>query len=229
MKNYFPTVIANKWICGDTTMDKALRSFTALIMLASITLAQNASAVTINLVYEFDGMEPVQTYATVDITQNGADLDFAINYVDYLGASADIHEFYFNLTSPPDPVTSLAITVDNHTTDPYTVIGSNPSIAGGAGSSFDWGVNLGNGSANGNLQTATFTLSADQALSVSDLFETSFPNNTPPVNVAVHFQSTVTSPGSETIGGVVPVPAAVWLFGTGLLGLIGVARRKKAA
>jgi hypothetical protein len=25
----------------------------------------------------------------------------------------------------------------------------------------------------------------------------------------------------------VPVPAAVWLFGSGLLGLIGVARRKK--
>lgn len=28
---------------------------------------------------------------------------------------------------------------------------------------------------------------------------------------------------------VIPVPAAVWLFGSGLLGLIGVARRKKAA
>ena len=27
----------------------------------------------------------------------------------------------------------------------------------------------------------------------------------------------------------VPVPAAVWLFGSGLLGLVGVARRKKAA
>lgn len=27
--------------------------------------------------------------------------------------------------------------------------------------------------------------------------------------------------------GVIPVPAAVWLFGSGLLGLIGVARRKK--
>ena len=29
--------------------------------------------------------------------------------------------------------------------------------------------------------------------------------------------------------GVVPIPAAVWLFGSGLLGMIGVARRKKAA
>lgn len=31
------------------------------------------------------------------------------------------------------------------------------------------------------------------------------------------------------IGPVVPVPAAVWLFGSGLLGLVGVARRNKAA
>jgi hypothetical protein len=35
------------------------------------------------------------------------------------------------------------------------------------------------------------------------------------------FQGTVTS--------VVPVPPSVWLFGSGLLGLIGIARRKKAA
>jgi len=27
----------------------------------------------------------------------------------------------------------------------------------------------------------------------------------------------------------IPLPAAVWLFGSGLLGLIGIARRRKAA
>jgi len=31
-----------------------------------------------------------------------------------------------------------------------------------------------------------------------------------------------------SVYGVVPVPAAVWLFGSGLLGLVGIARRKKA-
>lgn len=41
-----------------------------------------------------------------------------------------------------------------------------------------------------------------------------FPGQTPT------FQGTVSA---------VPVPAAVWLFGSGLLGLVGVARRKKAA
>ena len=38
-------------------------------------------------------------------------------------------------------------------------------------------------------------------------------------------------PGGEIRGQVstIPIPAAVWLFGSGLLGLVGMARRKKAA
>jgi hypothetical protein len=41
---------------------------------------------------------------------------------------------------------------------------------------------------------------------------------------------TAANPGGEIRGQVsaIPVPAAVWLFGSGLLGLIGMARRKRA-
>ena len=39
---------------------------------------------------------------------------------------------------------------------------------------------------------------------------------------AVHLEGNISA-------AVVPVPAAVWLFGSGLLGLVGVARRKRAA
>jgi hypothetical protein len=51
--------------------------------------------------------------------------------------------------------------------------------------------------------------------------------NTPammPANIPFH-----TLPGSGFGQAAVPVPAAVWLFGTGLLSLVGIARRKKAA
>jgi len=50
--------------------------------------------------------------------------------------------------------------------------------------------------------------------------------NTPaimPASVPSH-----TLPGSGFGQTVVPVPAAVWLFGSGLLGLIGIAKRKRA-
>ena len=44
------------------------------------------------------------------------------------------------------------------------------------------------------------------------------------VPYVLHLEGTV----SGDLPAVVPVPAAVWLFGSGLLGLVGVARRRKA-
>jgi hypothetical protein len=43
------------------------------------------------------------------------------------------------------------------------------------------------------------------------------------------FQDTGPLQGDSDWVGAVPVPAAVWLFGSGLIGLVGIARRKKAA
>ena len=48
-----------------------------------------------------------------------------------------------------------------------------------------------------------------------------------PVTSGISIMSSTTGESIPIITQVVPVPAAVWLFGSGLLGLIGVARRKQ--
>lgn len=49
------------------------------------------------------------------------------------------------------------------------------------------------------------------------------------LRIGLHVQA-FESGGSESfVNNPVPVPAAVWLFGSGLLGLIGIARRRKSA
>jgi len=54
---------------------------------------------------------------------------------------------------------------------------------------------------------------------------------------AIIIETTLGPPETESLciegcfltGEIVPAPAAVWLFGSGLLGIIGTARRKKGA
>lgn len=63
--------------------------------------------------------------------------------------------------------------------------------------------------AGSGIQTATFQFTSPQSL--TDLFETS---------------STISSTSFSGSISAIPVPAAIWLFGSGLLGLAGIARRK---
>ncbi len=74
----------------------------------------------------------------------------------------------------------------------------------------------------------TLSDSNSEILSISRIVDGLDSNNN-----ALDFQFGCTTPGLANIGGsgdcsvsAVPVPAAVWLFGSGLLGLVGVARKK---
>lgn len=64
----------------------------------------------------------------------------------------------------------------------------------------------------------TYTLDYSAVVPVGD------PSGFGGVSYQLHLEGTISIPAT-----VVPVPAAVWLFGSGLLGLVGVARRKKSA
>lgn len=211
------------------------------MLFLGMMIGSPAFGLSIDLVYEFDGnFLGTTSFGTVDVTENvnGSDLDFTITANTANLGGGDIHKFYFNLLTPP-VFTGLAVTSGNWPNTPYSLIGPSPSIAGGAGAAFDWGVSFGNGGGppgNGILTTAIFTLSADQDLSITDLLEWSSPNNTPDVLFAVHFQGTDifnaypnSNPGSETVGGgmTTPIPTPVLLLGTGLIGLAGFRRKLK--
>jgi MYXO-CTERM domain-containing protein len=197
-----------------------------LALLAGMLAAPAARALTFDLNVEFDDALP-GNFGTVEVTElAGGDLFFEITLdTSELGAEADLHEFYFNL---PD-VSGLSITSTDTVTTPYD-LDFDPSVSGGAGSSFVWGVNLGSGagpSGNGVLQTVTFTLSADTDLSENDLLISSSTSGGVTVFVAAHVQDTeLTNRGSETVGSAVPEPTVVTL---GVLGLAGaaLARRRR--
>jgi hypothetical protein len=196
--------------------------------------AGHGFADTIDLVYEFDGNanDGLTSFGTVDIVQNGSSVDITIVANTTNLSGGDIHEFYFNLPDAID-IGSLAISnsggVSNATVNAFTLLGSNPSVAGGAGASFDTGISFGNGGGppgNGTLTTATFSLTATGGLLVSDFFaETSSSNNVPtPVYAAVHFQGTdVFGADSETVGGV-PEPGTAGLLA---LSVAALARRRR--
>ncbi len=142
-------------------------------------------------------------FGTVMVTESGGDLVFEVMLNPLvLGFEADLHRLYFNLDGS---FTGLGVITGDPVATLYVLL-TDPRVAGGAGSTFDFGVSFGRGGGpkgNGTLQMVSFTLFADQALSVDDLAPISSTAAGIPVNMAVHVQETSFLEGvtSETVGG----------------------------
>jgi hypothetical protein len=202
----------------------------ALSFAAALIAAAPASALSIQLDREFDA-GTVGNHLTLTVTESAGALDFVLSLAGTdLGPGADLHEFYFNLVGTP---TNVQISNTNAPTTAYA-LSSNPSVAGGAGSSFEYGVNFGNGGGgpgNGVLKTASFRIAATEPLTLASLAQASSTSSGIIVNFAAHLQGTsfVAGSTSETVGGVVPEPSTALLLAAGLLGLARAGRKNRLA
>ena len=147
---------------------------------------------------------------------------------------ADVTAMYFNLdpvmdptllgftresgTGPTAATTNILMGVDNFQADGdgrYDILFDFPPPPGQQAARFNAGEDL--------VYTITGTgLTADSF----NFFAAPGGGFGPYLSVARFQQTGPLQEGSDWVGAV-PVPAAVWLFGSGLLGLVGVARRKR--
>jgi hypothetical protein len=159
-----------------------------------------------------------------------ADTTIAIGESIYQSSSSS--GIAYNGLASTDALSDLAVTISNMTSSPLTFIfdysadmyaaTTGDAIAGASIDLWD-----------GGLGYVNITAAAD-AMSGPDMDDSSFSEN----SLAGILTITVAGGGEFIFDGfvdtfgqaqAVPVPAAVWLFGTGLIGLIAVARRKNAA
>ena len=184
--------------------------------------------------------DPADLDALLDFQVAGNILTLSVTNNTTAPNTFDITEVYFNATSD---VTSLSLTSPTSAGD----AGTNPSgwdfstgsNADGFGS-FDFAVMLfGDINLNPNIvspgetEVLTFTLTCAGG-ATCDMTDFVDPNSMDFLAAAkfvngpdVEDPPGQIGPDSAFGGTMVPVPAAVWLFASGLLGLIGISRRKK--
>lgn len=211
-------------------MKNILSALLGMVMLAGLNQAQAA------LVYVFSDVSSDATPAS--------DLDATLTFNITAGGSGTLNDL-------------LTLTLDNQTTAPNTFsinevyfnfTGNHGGFSMESGSgTLNHGPTPADGFGNFDIKLDGFLLAAGGTsiweidLGLTGVVDSDFndlstiPPGDTPYFAALKFVQGPCDPEvtgecveDSAFGAVVPVPAAVWLFGSGLLGLVGMARRKSA-
>ncbi|MFV2004643.1 MAG: VPLPA-CTERM sorting domain-containing protein [Gammaproteobacteria bacterium] len=205
---------------------KNIALLSALLVAFTTNLA-NAATISYYLDKSNDLPDGVN-YAQVTISDGiGGDIDFVVDVITSAfsvssGANFGMQAFSFNYDN------SLTVSATNIIDiDPLSWTISQDANAGGGFGKFDFALS-GNGSS--RTEQLLFTISGVTGDTINDYAVASGLKPTSGEFFAAHIAGFDTTNGvtSAQFAGstVVPVPAAVWLFGSGLIGLAGFARRR---
>ena len=158
---------------------------------------------------ENNNLSQLGNLASVTLTDDGTDVDITVSAIP---PTVKIAGFGFNLDGNPASIT-CSFLPSNYSCN----VGSFQYNGGGSYTDQADPPNFGNPN---RYSSFSFTLLGYN--------EADFVPNANGNLFATHVYLDTGETGFAYGGTVVPVPAAVWLFGSGLLGLFGVARRKRA-
>ena len=204
--------------------------YCSLVFLITALMTQNASAVVLNV----NGSGILTGAQNVDVAGVLYDVEFQDN-----GSFSDIFSVppaYDVLDSNSALIFSMALMQQVFLDDPQGAFDSDPSLIRGCEST----------TTNACIAVTPFKFSefglqatiglffASQAINYNSVLDSA--GNPPLVDGFRNTAMSATTSFTSFSGGVladwtpsaVPIPATMWLFGSGLLGLIGMARRKKA-
>ena len=218
----------------------------AVALFGLFSLQASAASVTFNLDYEFSGAQEPQSMttpwavATIDDSFGGANtVRLTMNATNLVGTES-ITSWFFNFSGDASMISFTEVDVTDAAVN--ATLGNNDTYKADGDGFFD--IKFDFAPPQGQLETRftggetiIYDLTYVAPISAFDFNLFSAPSGGAGTYLsAAHVQS-IDDPafcgpddpgcGSGWIGAV-PVPAAVWLFGSGLLGLIGIARRKRA-
>jgi len=215
-------------------MKKLILVMTVIVAIFSFALTSQASTVTLNLDVLFSGTSPSGSdpSLTATFTDDGLPPGTVKLTMDAsnLTSSEFVSNWYFNIDDNID-INSLEIDPDPALAGITFIVGTNANKADGDGY-YDilFSFPDANSSQRFSGGTSTWTFSGISDLTIDDFKYFSSPGGDGSNGTylsAVHVQGIPLEDGTTTSGwlGAVPIPATVWIFGAGLIGLVGIRRK----